>query len=174
MILNTPRILELSIRPLEPLGRLDTVLTSSHQRHNTLRVEPSRIVDSLQEDVVQPIDNGTVLRSRSRNLINRLHSKHTALTSQLSSNLIPKLGQPLLHHSHVSTGVCQIQPIRAVVMHIDDCVKASGKNHINNIFYSLQPLRVDCPFRRLTGEVECPGNRQTNALVARLLDVVER
>jgi hypothetical protein len=157
MILDTPWILELSIWTLEPLTRLGSVLASSNQSYDSQRVVASSIIDSLKENVVESVNNGAMFCCRSWNLVDRLHGEHTALASQLSANLIPKLVHLLFNQGHIGVGICKVCPVCAVVMHVDNGIEAPGKNHINNILNSLQPLCVDSPVRRLSSEMKCPG-----------------
>ena len=49
MILQSPGVCELRIRTLEPLARLDGILSGTDKRHDSLGVETARVADGLQE-----------------------------------------------------------------------------------------------------------------------------
>lgn len=43
-------------------------------------------------------------------------------------------------------------------MNIYNSIQLARGNHVQDVGYSLQPLRVDGPVRRLSGEMVRPGN----------------
>lgn len=173
MVLNTPWVLELCIWLFKPLDRLITILTGTNKRDNTLRIEPASIVDSLQENVVQSIDDLAMLRRSSRNLVDRLKRHLLTFARELHTNLVPELSQSLLYCGHIGAFLCEVGPGPTVMVNVDDGVEASVRDHVDDIGNALEPFGIDSPVWRLRGEVVRPGNRETNTLKSSILDIIK-
>lgn len=173
MILDPPRILELCIRLLKPLTRLDSILARTHKRNNSLRVVTSRVVNRLQKDIIQAIDLSTMLSRSTRDLVDWFKSHHLALASQLGTNLEPQLAESLFGRGNVGAGRREIGPDGCVVMHVDKGVQATRGHHVDDVGDALEPCGIDFPVWCCGVEMVRPCHGYANAFVARSFDVVK-
>ena len=96
-----------------------------------------------------------------------------SLAGQLLSDLYPRLVQSLLDSSNVGIGLRIVRPNPAIVVHIGDHIETPRCDLIQDIRYSLQPNRIQCPVWRLCLVVVCISHRKSNTLKACILDIVE-
>jgi hypothetical protein len=137
VVLNSPRVLELGIRPLEELTRLRSVLSRTNEGNNALRVEATGVVDGLQEDAIQLVYLGAVLSRRPRRFVDGLKSNEAALACQLRADLVPQRIESLFDGREVCVSLSDIGPLSRVMVHVDDSVESAGGNHIDDVGHAL-------------------------------------
>lgn len=76
-----------------------------------MRVEPTGIINRLEEDLVQLVDLGTVGRSIARRLIDGFKGNEVRFTGQLGPNLTPEAVEFLFNHGKIGSGLGNISPI---------------------------------------------------------------
>ena len=145
MVLDGPWVCELCVRGFEPLARLYTVLASTHQRDDSLRVETSRIVDRLQENGIQFVDFGAVLSRRAGRFVDRFKGHLASFARQLRPDLIPELVEPLLDRRDIGTGGRHVSPHPRVMVHIYNRVEAARSDHVDNVRNALEPDGIHGP-----------------------------
>ena len=91
------------------------------------------IVDSLEEDIVQPVNFSAMLSRGPRYLIDRLESNLFALASKLLANLLPQLSKPLFNGRDIRVRYCQIGPSPRIVVHVDNGVQSAVCDHVYDI-----------------------------------------
>lgn len=109
MELNRVRVRE-PCRRNKPFRSLDTILTTSDQGNDSLRVEAACIIDGLKEDLVQLVDLGCIGCSIAWWLVDWLKGHKTRLAGQFRSNLIPQSVELFFDHGQVGTRGSHIRP----------------------------------------------------------------
>lgn len=99
---------------LKPLRSLDAVLTTPNKRHHALSIEPTRVIDRLQKDIVQLIDLGPIFLIIARGLIDRLEGDQIGRAAQLRANLVPQAIEPFLDHGDIGSFFGDIGPLPRV------------------------------------------------------------
>lgn len=173
MELNRPRVLKLRIRRLKIQARLDAILREPNKRNDPLLIEPSRIGNRLQEDIIQPIHLCAMLGRLARGFVDGLEADTAALAGQLGADLEPQAVEALLDGGDVGAGQRHVRPRPAVVVHVDEHRQPARYDLVHHVLDPLQPRGVHVPGRRLGNEVVRPGHGQSHALEARGFDVVE-
>lgn len=135
-------------RKFEPLRRLDAVLAATNKSDDSLRVEAARVVDGLEEDLVQLVDLGCVLCGVAGRFVDRLESDQARLAAQRGADLIPQPVEFLLDHGQIGPGRGDVRPLPGVCLSVSACVKSgvvltvvdvdngiqiSGGDHVDDI-----------------------------------------
>lgn len=139
MVLNSPRILPLRIRLLEPLTRLDAVFSKTHKRDNSLRIEAPSIVDSLQKLSIQSVKNISMLLRGASRLINRFKSHKIALALELLPNLTPDFVELVFDLLDICARSSKVEPFPRVVVDIHDNVEAARSDLIKHGRHTFEP-----------------------------------
>lgn len=109
MELKGPRVRE-AHRGFEPLRGLHAVFATTHQSHDSFRVEAPGVIDCLKEDLVKLVDFRGIGSVVARRLVDGLERNQTGLASEFSASLVPQPIELLLDHGQIGTGGGDIGP----------------------------------------------------------------
>ena len=76
MVLDSPGVLVLWVRRLKPQTCLDAVLATAHKMDDSLWVEASRLVDGLEEEVVEAPLGHRLRREEAKPIILAKYARH--------------------------------------------------------------------------------------------------